>query len=189
MVSSMSSAHPPIADVVRDHIRDIADFPTAGVTFKDFTPLLASPQAFRAVTDDVCSRYAGSSPGEAGAIDLVVGIEARGFVLGAAVAYALGAGFVPLRKPGKLPGPTVWEAYDLEYGSTRLHAQRDGIPSGARVLLMDDVLATGGTAAAACRLVDRLGATVVAVDVVLELSHLQGRGQLSGRTVHAILTV
>ena len=172
----------PIADVIASRIRDIQDFPIHGVTFKDFSPLLSDGAALRAVVQDIASRYSG-------AVDVIVGVEARGFILGAAVAYELGIGFVPVRKAGKLPGQTHSAEYDLEYGSAVVELHTDAFAHGARVLVMDDVLATGGTAQATCELVERTGATVVAVEVVLELGFLNGRSKLAGRTVHAMLAL
>jgi adenine phosphoribosyltransferase len=172
----------PIAEVVASRLRDIPDFPIPGVGFKDFTPLLSDGPAFRAVVQDIASRYSGQ-------VDVVVGIEARGFILGAAVAYELGIGFVPVRKEGKLPAATYSAEYQLEYGSAVIEVHTDAFEAGARVLVMDDVLATGGTAEATCALVERAGATVAAVEVVLELGFLHGRSKLTGRTVHAMLSV
>ena len=163
----------PIAEVIASRLRDIQDFPVAGVTFKDFTPLLSDGPAFRAVVQDISGRYAGN-------VDVIAGIEARGFILGAAVAYELGIGFVPVRKAGKLPGLTHSAEYQLEYGSAVIEVHMDAFIAGARVLVMDDVLATGGTAEATCDLVERAGATVAAVEVVLELGFLHGRGQARG---------
>lgn len=171
-----------VADVVRSHIRDVPDFPKAGVLFKDFTPLLADGQAFAAVVDDIARRYAGR-------IDTVVGVEARGFIIGAAVAYQLGLGFVPVRKSGKLPGRLLSEEYTLEYGSAILEMHSDALTPGQRALVIDDVLATGGTLAATCRLVERAGAVVEAVDVVLELSFLDGRTAVGDRELHAMVTL
>ena len=172
----------PIAEIVSTRIRDVPDFPVDGVTFKDFTPLLSDGPALRAVVRDISSRYSGT-------VDVVVGIEARGLILGAAVAYDLGIGFVPVRKAGKLPGETHRVEYDLEYGSAVIEVHADAFTGGKRALIMDDVLATGGTAAAACELVERAGATVEAVEVVLELCFLHGRTKLPGRPVHAMLSV
>jgi len=172
----------PIADVIASRLRDIPDFPIPGVVFKDFTLLLSDGPALRAMVQDIAGRYAGR-------VDVIVGIEARGFILGAAVAYELGVGFVPVRKAGKLPGLTHLAEYQLEYGSAAIEIHIDALVAGARVLVMDDVLATGGTADAACALVERAGATVEAVEVVLELGFLHGRHKLAGRTVHAMLTV
>ena len=172
----------PISEVVASRLRDIPDFPVAGVVFKDFTPLLSDGPALRAVVQDIASRYAGS-------VDVIVGIEARGLILGAAVAYELGIGFVPVRKAGKLPGQTHSAEYDLEYGSAVIEVHADAFTDGKRALIMDDVLATGGTAQAACELVESAGATVEAVEVVLELCFLHGRSKLAGRPVHAMLSV
>jgi adenine phosphoribosyltransferase len=172
----------PVDQLVLSRIRDIPDFPEPGVMFKDFTPLLADGPAFAAVVDDVHGRYAGR-------VDIVVGIEARGFVLGAAVAYRLGVGFVPVRKSGKLPGALLREEYTLEYGQGVLEMHRDALTSGQRALVIDDVLATGGTIAAACRLVERAGASVEAIDVILELTFLGGRARVGDRELHAIVAV
>ena len=166
-------------------IRDVPDFPTPGIVFKDISPLLADPAAFTAAVDAMVDEAG------VGSVDKVVGIEARGFVLAAPVAYHLGAGFVPVRKPGKLPGPTHETAYDLEYGSNVLQVHRDAFAPGDRVLVVDDVLATGGTAAAAVRLVMQDGGQVVGVSVLLELGALGGRAVLAtahpGTPVHALL--
>jgi len=172
----------PISEVVASRLRDIPDFPIPGVTFKDFTPLLSDGPALRAVVQDIAGRYADR-------VDIVVGIEARGLILGAAVAYALGIGFVPVRKAGKLPGVTHSVEYDLEYGSAVIEVHADAFAGGKRALVMDDVLATGGTAEAACELVERGGASVEAVEVVLELCFLHGRSRLEGRPVHAMLSL
>jgi adenine phosphoribosyltransferase len=172
----------PIDEVVASRLRDIPDFPVAGVTFKDFTPLLSDGPALRAVVQDISRRYSGQ-------VDVVVGIEARGLILGAAVAYELGVGFVPVRKAGKLPGKTHSAKYDLEYGSAVIEVHSDAFTGGKRALVMDDVLATGGTAQATCELVERAGATVEAVEVVLELCFLHGRSKLVGRRVHAMLSL
>lgn len=171
-----------VAGLVQSLLRDIPDFPKPGVVFKDFTPLLADGVALRAVADHVAARYAGQ-------VDIVAGIEARGFVLGAATAYALGVGFVPLRKEGKLPGRTHRAEYTLEYGNAVLEVHVDALVADHRVLVMDDVLATGGTAAAACRLIELAGGTVVAIETVLELGFLEGRAALAGRAVHSLVTV
>ena len=171
-----------IHDLVVGLLRDVPDFPEPGVLFKDVSPLIADGSAFVALVDDVASRYSGR-------VDVVAGIEARGFVLGGAVAYALGIGFVPVRKAGKLPAATHSVEYTLEYGSAVLEIHRDALAAGTRVLVIDDVLATGGTAAAASELVERAGGEVVAIEVVLELSFLDGRSRLTGREVHAIVTL
>lgn len=171
-----------VAEIVASKLRDIPDFPQPGVVFKDYTPLIADGAALAAVVGDIAERYRGR-------IDVVVGIEARGFILGAAVAYELGLGMVPVRKAGKLPGETILESYTLEYGTAEIEVHSDAFVPGQRVLVIDDVLATGGTAGATCQLVERAGAVVVGVDVVLELEFLHGREKLGERPVHAILTV
>ncbi len=168
---------------LRARIVDVLDFPTPGVVFKDISPLLADPATFVAVVDALVA--------QSGPVDKVVGIEARGFILAAPVAYHLGAGFVPVRKPGKLPGPTHETSYELEYGSNVLQVHRDAFAPGDRVLVVDDVLATGGTAAAAVRLVEQDGGEVVGLSVLLELGVLGGRAALAtahpGLPVHALL--
>lgn len=153
-------------------IRDIPDFPTEGIMFKDIAPLLDDGDALRWATDELADRFADTPA------DRVVGIEARGFILGAAVAYRLGLGFVPFRKPGKLPYSTVSVDYQLEYGTASLEAHTDALSAGQRVLIVDDVLATGGTAAAAVELVTSEEADVVGVGFLLELGFLGGRAKL-----------
>jgi adenine phosphoribosyltransferase len=161
-------------DLLRDKIRDVPDFPKQGVMFKDITPLLGDPAAFSTAVDAIVVSFG------RGSIDKVVGIEARGFIIAAPVAYHFGAGFVPLRKSGKLPYHTVSETYDLEYGSETLEVHADAFGPGDRVLIVDDVLATGGTARAACNLVERAGAKVVGLAFVIELGFLNGRERLEG---------
>lgn len=163
-------------------VRDVPDYPSPGIVFKDLTPLFASPEGFALAVDTMASAY---SPGD---IDAVVGIEARGFLLAGAVGYLLGAGVVPVRKAGKLPGPVHGRHYDLEYGSSTLEVHRDGLEAGARVLVIDDVLATGGTAAAAVHLITQCGATPIGAAVLLELAFLGGRAALPGLDVHAVLS-
>jgi adenine phosphoribosyltransferase len=163
-------------------IRDVADFPKPGVVFKDITPLLASPDGFAGAVEAMCLL----SPQE---VDIVVGLEARGFIFAAPVALALGAGFVPIRKPGKLPGPTVDQSYALEYGTETLMAHADAFTAGARVLVVDDVLATGGTVAAAASLVSQLGGTLVGVTVLMELAFLHGRQYLADQGVSTVSSV
>jgi adenine phosphoribosyltransferase len=157
-----------LADRLRAAIRDVPDFPREGILFKDVTTLLGDAEAFRAAIDGLVGAHAGQS------IDLVVGIEARGFILGGAVAYALGAGFVPVRKPGKLPAERTSVSYTLEYGENVLEIYTDAIRSGQRVLVVDDLLATGGTAAATVELVQRLGGVIVGVAFLVELAFLEG---------------
>ncbi|MFI6395782.1 adenine phosphoribosyltransferase [Nonomuraea sp. NPDC050547] len=161
-------------------IRDVPDYPKPGVLFKDITPLLGDPDGFAAMVDEIAGLF------EA---DKIVGIEARGFILAAPVAYKAHAGFVPVRKKGKLPAETLEESYDLEYGSATIEVHRDAFAPGDRVLIVDDVLATGGTAAATVELVRRAGADVVGVAVLMELAFLQGRARLPGVEVRALLTV
>jgi adenine phosphoribosyltransferase len=150
-------------------VREIVDFPKPGIRFKDISPLLADGPGFAAAI------AAMADPWRESRLQAVVGIEARGFILGAPLARELGVGFVPVRKPGKLPGAVIEESYSLEYGSDRLQVHRDALPAGARVLLVDDVLATGGTLAAAARLVSRLGLELVGGAVLMELAALDGR--------------
>jgi adenine phosphoribosyltransferase len=168
-------------------IRDVPDFPEVGVLFKDITPLLADPVAFPRVVAALAD--AGRDDDGTVVVDKVVGMEARGFILGAPVALALGVGFVPVRKAGKLPGATHAVSYALEYGEATLEVHRDGIAPGDRVLLVDDVLATGGTADATRRLVELCGAHVHAFAVLMELSFLHGRDAVAGvdlRTLHTV---
>jgi adenine phosphoribosyltransferase len=159
---------------LKEHIREIPDFPQPGVSFKDITPLLADPKAFGASVDLLYQHFADRR------VDKVLGIEARGFIVAAPVAYRFGAGFVPVRKAGKLPWEVEKEQYVLEYGTDQLEIHRDAVKAGENALIVDDVMATGGTAAAAIRLVERLGATVVGLGVIVELAFLGGRGKLSG---------
>jgi adenine phosphoribosyltransferase len=165
------------------HLRDVPDFPQPGIVFKDLTPLLADVDAFRFAVDAVADHAAGL------AIDKVVGVEARGFIFGAAVAYRLGAGFVPVRKPGKLPWKTVTETYALEYGSDSLDIHEDALAPGELAYIVDDVLATGGTAAATCRLVDRLGGRIAGLAFVVELGFLDGRAKLADHDILSLITV
>jgi adenine phosphoribosyltransferase len=158
--------------VLADRVRDIPDFPKPGVVFKDVTPLLGDPVAFSTAVDWLVTHFG------RGTVDKVVGIEARGFILAAPVAYHFGAGFVPARKAGKLPGPSRSVTYELEYGAETLEVHEDGIVAGDRVLIVDDVLATGGTAAAAIDLVEQLGGTVVGLGFLVELGFLGGRERI-----------
>ena len=164
-------------------LRDVPDYPQPGVTFKDITPLLADPDGFAAVVDALVADR------DPGTVDAVVGIEARGFILAAPVAYRLRAGFVPVRKLGKLPSATLAQSYSLEYGTATLEIHADALRPGARVLIVDDVLATGGTAAATVSLVHRAGGQVVGLSVLIELSFLAGRSQIPDLPVHALRTV
>ncbi len=169
-------------DRLRAAIRDVKDFPQPGVVFKDITPLLADPTLFRLAVDALAASIAQLSP------DAIVAIEARGFILGAPVAYRLGCGFIPVRKPGKLPHTTLSESYELEYGTAELHAHEDAFSAGHGVVILDDVLATGGTAAATVRLVERVGGHVLGLAFLLEIGFLKGRERLPGREVQVLLT-
>ena len=167
---------------LKELVRDVPEFPQPGVVFKDITPLLADPPGFRMAVDAVADHFAGHD------VARVVGIEARGFILAAPVAYRLGASFVPVRKPGKLPWQVARQEYLLEYGSDMLEVHRDGILTDERVLVVDDVLATGGTAAATVQLVRHLGGTVVGLGFLIELGFLAGRERLEGLEVLSLLS-
>jgi adenine phosphoribosyltransferase len=166
---------------LRALIRDIPDFPEPGVVFKDLTPLLADAVAFRQSIDELAAWAGPRAP------DIILGAEARGFIFGGALAYALGCGFVPARKPGKLPWQTIKATYELEYGSDTLEIHEDAFRDGSRVIILDDVLATGGTAKAKTDLVERLGGIVVGALFVIELDFLHGRERLAGHDVHALV--
>ena len=181
-VSHIVFAKSPPMPALANYVRDIPDFPKPGVVFKDITPLLADPGAFAICIDALCS------PWRARRIDAVLGIESRGFIFGAAVAQALDAGFVPLRKAGKLPAKTTGVDYELEYGMARLEAHVDALEPGARVLIVDDVLATGGTLLAARQLAAHLDAEVAGAAVVIELGFLNGRARWEGQApLHSLL--
>jgi len=167
---------------VKSKIRDIPDFPTQGILFKDITPLLADPPAFHIVLDAIAERFIGAH------IDAIVGVEARGFIFGGALAARLNASFVPARKPGKLPAPSDRVAYKTEYSTAELEMHKNSLARGARVVVVDDVLATGGTAKASAELVATQGAEVVAYAFVIELSLLKGRERLSPGRVESVLT-
>jgi adenine phosphoribosyltransferase len=171
----------PDLDRLRSLVRDVPDFPQQGIVFKDITPLLADEVAFSTAIDLVVVRFG------RGNVDKVVGIEARGFILSSPVAYHFGAGFVPVRKAGKLPWDTEAEEYELEYGTETLEIHRDAFSPGERVLIVDDVLATGGTAQATARLVERLGAKVVGLAFLIELGFLKGRDKLRSYEVLSLL--
>jgi adenine phosphoribosyltransferase len=164
------------------YIRDIPDWPRKGILFRDITPLLANPQAFTAAVEALCA------PWRDAGVEYVAAVEARGFIFGAAVAAKLGAGFIPIRKKGKLPYETERVTYDLEYGTDCVEMHRDAVPPGARVLMVDDLLATGGTMRAACQLVEKLGAQVVGIAFVIELTDLQGRQRLTPRRIHTLIS-
>ena len=168
-------------DTLKSKIRHVPDFPKPGILFYDITTLLQDPAGFRQAVDAL------SAPFSDQGIELVVGIESRGFIFGAAVADRLGAGFSPVRKPGKLPSTTIRASYDLEYGSDALEIHDDAVGRGQRVLIVDDLLATGGTAKATSELVSRLGGEVVALAFLIELVGLNGREKLAGQTLHTVL--
>jgi adenine phosphoribosyltransferase len=165
---------------VRDHIRAIADYPKPGITFRDITPLLGNAAAFGRAVDDLVTGFHDV------AVDRVVGIESRGFILAAPVAYRLRSGFVPVRKAGKLPWAVAREEYELEYGTDKLEIHRDAIHPGEHVLVVDDVLATGGTAAATGRLIETLGGVIVGFGFLLELGDLDGRSRLGEHRVESL---
>ncbi len=162
-------------------IRNISDFPKKGIVFRDITTLLADSGALSQAVDALADRYRSAD------IDVVVGIESRGFIFGALVADRLGVGFAPARKPGKLPYKTVSESYELEYGVDRIELHTDAVRSGQRVLIVDDLLATGGTMAACCRLVEKLGGRVAGCAFVIELGFLKGREKLKDRDIFALV--
>ena len=168
--------------MVKDYIRTIPDFPHAGILFRDVTTLFADPRGFRMAIDQLLQPYAGMR------IDKVVGLEARGFILGGAVAHQLSTGFVPIRKKGKLPGPVISQAYTLEYGEAVVELHQDAMAPGEKVLLVDDLLATGGTAEAGIKLIEALGAQVIGCAFVVDLPDLGGRARLQamGMDVHAL---
>jgi adenine phosphoribosyltransferase len=170
-----------ISELLTARIRDVADYPKPGILFKDITPLLADGPAFVATIKALAAGYEG--------VTKVAGIEARGFILAAPVACELGVGFVPVRKQGKLPAQTYAETYELEYGVATLEVHTDAFHPGDRVLIVDDVLATGGTAAATAELVSRAGASLVGIVVLLELEFLSGRGKLTGLPIRSLITV
>jgi len=169
-------------DDLKDRIRHVPDFPKTGILFYDITTLLQEPAGFRVAVDRMAAPFEGRG------IDIVVGIESRGFIFGAAVADRLGAGFAPVRKPGKLPSQTLRASYDLEYGSDALEIHDDAVKKGQRVLIVDDLLATGGTAKATTDLVKRLGGEIHALAFLIELVALNGRDKLPGERVHAVLS-
>lgn len=173
---------PNAADLVGELTRSIPDFPQAGIMFRDLTPVFADGPALHAVTQALVEPYRGQ-------IDAVAGVEARGFLLSATAAYELGIGTLLIRKPGKLPGTVLSRSYTLEYGSASLEVQPADLPTGSRVLLVDDVLATGGTLAAAASLIEQAGWVVAGISVVMELDGLGGRDRLPGRDIHTIVKV
>lgn len=160
----------------------VPDYPEPGVSFKDLTPVFADPVGFRRIVDSIVDPFRGT-------FDLIAGLEARGFILASAAAYATGTGMLTIRKKGKLPREILAESYQLEYGEATLEVHRDDIPSGTRVLVLDDVLATGGTLNASTKLIERAGGVVVGIGVVMELEDLGGRGRLPGRHIHSLSAV
>jgi adenine phosphoribosyltransferase len=166
---------------LKEYIRDIPDFPRPGVVFKDITPLLADVKAFRFAVDALSEHFSGRT------VDKVLGVEARGFIIAAPVAYRFGAGFIPVRKAGKLPWQVEKQEYVLEYGTDLLEIHRDALSPGERALIVDDVMATGGTASATARLVERLGAEVVGMGFIVELAFLGGRGKLEGHDAVSLI--
>jgi adenine phosphoribosyltransferase len=177
----LTPTQPAAALDLKSLIRDIPDFPSPGILFRDITPLLAHPQALAEVTRRLAERYQGAG------IAKVIGIESRGFIFGAPLACALGAGFVPARKPGKLPHAVIQESYDLEYGSNTITMHVDAIAPGERVIVIDDVIATGGTFVATCKLVERLGGEIAEVATIVELTGLNGRQALGGRPFYSLI--
>ncbi len=167
---------------LKGYIRNIPDWPKKGILFRDITPLLADPKAFSAAVDALCVGITGVG------IEYVAAVEARGFIFGAAVAEKLGAGFVPIRKKGKLPSKTESITYDLEYGTDTLEVHSDAIESQAKVLLVDDLLATGGTMAAACKLIEKIGGQVASIVFLIELADLCGRDKIAGYQVKSIIS-
>lgn len=178
------TAHTPprsAADYIESLTALIEDFPKPGITFRDLTPVFADGPALRSVADALVAPFVGK-------VDAIAGVEARGFLLAAAAAYSVGLGVLVIRKPGKLPREVISESYDLEYGSNTLEVQPSDLPAGSRVLLLDDILATGGTLAASARLIDRAGWSVAGVSVVLELAELDGRAALAGHDIRSLVT-
>ncbi len=165
-----------------DFIRNIPDFPKPGIQFKDITPLLQNADAFNETILSLAEPYKLSQ------VDYVVGIESRGFIFGAPLARQLGVGFVPIRKPGKLPAETISATYELEYGTDEVQIHKDAILPGQSVVIVDDLLATGGTMAAACELIDRLGGNICGISFLIELVFLDGRKKLGGRNLHSLIT-
>jgi len=164
---------------LRAFIRNVQDFPQKGIGFKDITTLLKNGGAFREAVDDIYNQFRNAE------IDKVVGTESRGFIFGSVLAYKWGAGFVPVRKPGKLPALAIKEEYELEYGTDALEIHKDAISNGENVLIVDDLLATGGTAAATSKLVENLGGKIIAVAFLIELTFLNGRDKLKGQTIYS----
>jgi adenine phosphoribosyltransferase len=182
VTSSRVVADPTLEHDLRATIRDVPDFPKPGIVFKDITPVLADRELLRRTVRAMAAPFDGLS------VSHVVGVESRGFILGAPIALELGAGFIPVRKPGKLPHRTAAAEYALEYGTDRLEIHADACAPETRVLVVDDVLATGGTAAATCRLIEQLGAVVVGCSFMMDLSFLKGRDAIGGRRMESLVT-
>ena len=170
-----------LTNLIKNKIRDVPDFPKPGILFKDITPILQDPHVFTKVVDAFAERYASKK------ISDVVGVESRGFIFGAALAYKLGVAFVPVRKKGKLPYKTIETSYDLEYGSATIEMHIDGVKKGSRVVVIDDLLATGGTAGATCELVEKCGGKIIECAFVVELGFLNGRSKLKGREIFSLV--
>ncbi|MBU1298264.1 MAG: adenine phosphoribosyltransferase [Bacteroidetes bacterium] len=171
-----------VNNLLKEKVRNVPDFPKKGIVFRDITTLLKDAQAFRAAVDLFIEKYKDKK------IQKVVGIESRGYILGAALAYRLNAGFVPIRKPGKLPAETLREEYKLEYGTDAVEIHKDSINNGERILIHDDLLATGGTINAACKLVESLGGNIIGVSFLIELAFLNGRKLLNNYEIHSLIT-
>ena len=167
---------------LKSRIRNIPDWPKKGILFRDITPLLADPQAFAAAVNALCTNFRNNG------VEYVAAVEARGFIFGAAVAKTLGAGFVPIRKKGKLPFKTEGVSYDLEYGTDTLEVHQDAVRKKAKVLMVDDLLATGGTMAAACKLIEKIGGQIAGIAFLVELKELAGRDKLGGYKVIAVIS-
>jgi len=182
MPSKACPEHRRRAEELQKHIRSIADWPKKGILFRDITPLLAEPGAFADAVDALCADFEDKD------IDYVASVEARGFIFGAAVAKKLGAGFVPIRKKGKLPFKTESVTYDLEYGTDTLEVHTDAVDKGAKVLMVDDLLATGGTMAAACKLIEKIGGRIEGISFLIELVELAGREKLDGYTIKTVIS-
>jgi adenine phosphoribosyltransferase len=168
-------------DALKKVIREVPDYPKKGILFYDITTLVKDPKAFAQALDAMCQRYIGQE------IDAVVGVESRGFIFGAAMAYRMGTGFIMIRKPGKLPADVISETYALEYGEDTIEMHRDAVGKGQKVLVVDDLLATGGTAAAACKLIEKAGGEVAECCFMIELNFLDGRKKLDGQKVFSLL--
>ncbi len=167
---------------LKEYVRDVPDFPKKGIVFKDITTILKDPKAHRFAIDELFNKCIGLH------INKVVGIESRGFILGGALAEKLGVGFVPIRKPGKLPAEVVKETYSLEYGTDTIEMHKDSISPGDKILLHDDLLATGGTARAACNLIEKLGGEIVQISFIIELAFLRGRDHFAGYDVRSLIS-